>query len=115
MNFIVSSTTLLKNLQNISGVLSTNNTLPILDNFLFEIADNELTISASDIDTTMKTSLDVEANESGKVAIPAKLLLDILKVLPDQPVTFLVDKNKGSVSHLLTEEARIFLRKTRRT
>lgn len=97
MNFIVSSTTLLKNLQNISGVLSTNNTLPILDNFLFEIKESELTVSASDIDTTMQTSLEVEANESGKVAIPAKLLLDILKVLPDQPVTFLVDKNSYAI------------------
>lgn len=92
MNFIVSSTTLLRHLQSISGVLSTSNSLPILDNFLFEINDGELTISASDLETTMKTKLNVEANESGKIAIPAKTLLDILKNLPDQPCTFLVNE-----------------------
>jgi DNA polymerase-3 subunit beta len=92
MNFIVSSTNLLRHLQSISGVLSTSNTLPILDNFLFDIADGQLTISASDLETTMKTSMEVEANESGKVAIPAKMLLDVLKTMPDQPCTFKVDR-----------------------
>jgi DNA polymerase-3 subunit beta len=93
MNFIVSSTTLLRHLQSISGVLSTSNTLPILDNFLFDIVDGELTVSASDLETTMRTKLEVEANQNGKIAIPAKLLLDILKNLPDQPCTFLVNDN----------------------
>ena len=91
MNFIVSSNTLLKHLQSISGVLSTSNNLPILDNFLFEIENDELIISASDVETTMRTKLQVEANESGKIAIPAKLLLEILKNLPDQPCTFLIN------------------------
>ncbi|MBS9776242.1 MAG: DNA polymerase III subunit beta, partial [Fusobacterium sp.] len=91
MNFVISSTTLLKHLQSISGVLSTSNTLPILDNFLFEIKDDRLTVSASDIETTMLTSMDVEATEEGKIAIPAKLLLDILKNLPDQPCSFVVN------------------------
>lgn len=93
MNFIVSSTNLLRHLQSISGVLSTSNTLPILDNFLFDIVDGQLTISASDLETTMRTSMTVEATESGKIAIPAKMLLDVLKNLPDQPCTFLVDKS----------------------
>lgn len=91
MNFIVSSTTLLRHLQNISGVLTTSNTLPILDNFLFEIQDNQLTVSASDLETTMKTTLEVESQTDGKVAIPARLLLDILKNLPEQPCTFSID------------------------
>ena len=91
MNFITSSTALLRHLQSISGVLSTSNTLPILDNFLFEIVDNQLTISASDLETTMRTSMEVEANGEGKIAIPAKLLLDVLKNLPDQPCTFSID------------------------
>ncbi len=93
MNFITSSTALLRHLQSISGVLSTSNTLPILDNFLFEIEDSQLTISASDLETTMRTSMEVEANESGKIAIPAKLLLDVLKNLPDQPCTFSIDSS----------------------
>jgi DNA polymerase-3 subunit beta len=91
MNFVISSATLLKHLQGISGVLSTSNALPILDNFLFEINDGELSVSASDLETTMRTTMQVEAKEEGKIAIPAKLLLDVLKNLPDQPCTFLVD------------------------
>ncbi|MFT5780338.1 MAG: DNA polymerase-3 subunit beta [Crocinitomicaceae bacterium] len=97
MNFVISSATLLKHLQGISGVLSTSNTLPILDNFLFEITDGRLTVSASDLETTMRTSLDIEAKEEGKIAIPAKLLLDVLKNLPDQPCTFLVDDSSYSI------------------
>jgi DNA polymerase-3 subunit beta len=97
MNFIVSSTSLLKHLQSISGVLSTSNTLPILDNFLFEIADGQLTISASDLETTMRTTMNVDANEAGRIAIPAKLLLDVLKNLPEQPCTFSIDKTNFSV------------------
>ncbi|MCH2224597.1 MAG: DNA polymerase III subunit beta [Crocinitomicaceae bacterium] len=97
MNFVISSATLLKHLQGISGVLSTSNTLPILDNFLFEIIDGRLTASASDLETTMRTSMEVEAKEEGKIAIPAKLLLDVLKNLPDQPCTFLVDDKTFSI------------------
>lgn len=91
MNFIVQSSALLKHLQHISGVLNSSNTLPILDNFLFDINDGILTVSASDLETTMKTSLTIQAEESGKVAIPAKFLLDILKTFADQPITFKVD------------------------
>jgi DNA polymerase III subunit beta len=97
MNFVISSTSLLKHLQGISGVLSTNNTLPILDNFLFEIVDGRLTVSASDLETTMRTSMEVEAKEEGKIAIPAKLLLDVLKNLPDQPCTFSVNPDNFAI------------------
>jgi DNA polymerase-3 subunit beta len=95
MNFIVSSNTLLRHLQSISGVLSTNSSLPILDNFLFEIVDNKLTVLASDLETTMMTSLEVQMEEAGKIAIPAKLLLDVLKNLPDQPCSFRVNADFG--------------------
>lgn len=97
MNFIVSSTLLLKHLQSISGALGTNTALPILDNFLFEINDGRLTIAASDLENVMKTALEVEANESGRIAIPAKLLLDVLKSLPEQPCTFKVNDTDHSV------------------
>ena len=79
MNFIVSSATLLRHLQNISGVLNTSNTLPILDNFLFSIRGNQLTISATDLETTMTTKLDVQSEEDSAVAVPAKKVLDVLK------------------------------------
>ena len=86
MRFIVSSSTLYKQLQAIAGVLNTSNTLPILDNFLFEIDNKELKVSASDLETTMITKLEVEAKEKGSIAIPAKLLLDTLKAFPEQPL-----------------------------
>ncbi|MCF6297505.1 MAG: DNA polymerase III subunit beta [Flavobacteriaceae bacterium] len=93
MKFIVSSTQLLKQLQILGGVINTNNTLPILDNFLFELSDNQLKISASDLETTMSTVIDVESNESSSIAVPARLLLDILKTFPEQPLTFKVEDN----------------------
>ena len=93
MKFIVSSSQLLKQLQILGGVINTNNTLPILDNFLFELGDNALRISASDLETTMSTSIPVEADEKGAIAVPARLLLDILKTFPEQPLTFKVEDN----------------------
>jgi DNA polymerase III subunit beta len=92
MKFIVSSTNLLKNLQAISGVLNANNTLPILDNFLFELNGTSLHISASDLETTMTITVALNnAAEAGSIAIPAKLLLDILKTFPELPLTFTVN------------------------
>lgn len=97
MKFIVSSSALLKQLQLLGGVLNTSNTLPILDNFLFEIEDNKLTLSASDLETTMTATMDVEAKESGMVAIPAKKLLESLKTFPEQPLSFNIDEKTFSV------------------
>ena len=92
MNFIVSSSTLRKGLQQIGGVLNASNSLPILDNFLFELSGQDLTISASDIENTMRTKVVVdEGKEDGKVAVPAKLLMDILKNFADQPLSFSID------------------------
>jgi len=93
MKFIVSSPLLLKSLQAISGVLSTHNTLPILDNFLFELEKDELTITTSDLETTMSIKLNVSKSvESGSIAIPARILMDILKTFSDVPLTFSVNK-----------------------
>ncbi|GAL82540.1 MULTISPECIES: DNA polymerase III subunit beta [Algibacter] len=93
MKFIVSSTYLLKQLQVLGGVINSSNTLPILDNFLFELDHNKLTVSASDLETTMASTLDVESDSEGSVAIPARLLLDTLKTFPEQPLTFVVEDN----------------------
>ena len=93
MKFIVSSTYLLKQLQVLGGVINSSNTLPILDNFLFELNYNELTVSASDLETTMSSKLDVESDNEGSVAVPARLLLDTLKTFPEQPLTFVVEEN----------------------
>lgn len=93
MKFIVSSSYLLKQLQILGGIINTSNTLPILDNFLFELDNGTLTISASDLETTISATLDVETTSSGSVALPARLLLDTLKTFPEQPLTFVVEDN----------------------
>jgi len=94
MKFIVSSSLLLKNLQSVSGVLNPNNrTLPILDNFLFELNEDSLCISASDLDTTITAKIPVtKSEEQGTIAIPAKILLDSLKTFSDVPVTFAINQ-----------------------
>ncbi len=95
MKFIVSSTQLLKHLQQISGVINANTVLPILEDFLFEIEKNKLTVVATDLETVMKVHMDIEAKDSGKVCVPAKILLDSLKNISEQPLTFTIDKNFG--------------------
>lgn len=97
MKFIVSSTALLKQLSALSGVLGTNNALPILDDFLFRIEKGELKISASDLDTTMTASVPIESKDSGLIAVPARLLLDTLKTFAEQPLTFTIDKKKFAI------------------
>lgn len=93
MKFIVSSSSLLKHLQQISGVINSNTVLPILEDFLFEIEDKKLTIVATDLETVMRVQMEVESKANGKVCIPAKILIDSLKNIPDQPLTFSIDKN----------------------
>ena len=97
MKFIVSSAALLKELSSINGVITTNPVVPILENFLFEIDNNKLTITASDLQTSMITDLEVESNESGNIAVPAKILIETLKNLPEQPVTFSIDTSSYSI------------------
>jgi DNA polymerase III subunit beta len=97
MRFIVSTSTLLKQLQAVSGALSNSTVLPILENFLFEIKDGNLTISATDLQTSMTTSLTVEAKENGRIAIPSRILLDTLKSLPEQPIAFSIDDNTFAI------------------
>jgi DNA polymerase-3 subunit beta len=95
MKFIVSSSQLLKQLQHIAGVINANTVLPILEDFLFEIDNNKLTVVATDLETVMRIRMDIEAKEPGKVCIPAKILMDSLKNIADQPLTFTIDKNFG--------------------
>lgn len=97
MNFVISASILLKHLKSIGSVLNTNNTIPILDCILFEIEKNELTLSASDMETTIKTIVKVDSSDSCSLAIPAKTLLDTLANLPEQPISFIIDKVKHSV------------------
>ena len=97
MKFIVNSSYLLKQLNAINGVITTNPVVPILENFLFEIAGGTLTITASDLQTSMMTELEVEAKEDGSIAIPAKILLETLRNLPEQPVNFTIEESSYSI------------------
>jgi len=98
MKFVVSSTDLLGHLQAVSRVISSKNTLPILDNFLFRLEGNELEITASDLESTLITKMTLEnTSESGSIAVPARILTDTLKEFPEQPLTFEIDNDKLSV------------------
>ncbi len=97
MKFIVSSAALLKQLSAINGVITTNPVVPILENFLLNIEDGKLTVTGSDLQTSMITELEVESKESGSIAIPARILIETLRNLPEQPVTFSIDEETYSI------------------
>ncbi len=97
MKFIVNSSYLLKELQKLNAVISSNNTLPILDNFLFEVNDNSMTIVASDLEVTMLSKIDIESRNDGRITIPSKILIDTLKTFSNQPLTFLIDEESSSI------------------
>ncbi len=94
MRFIVNSISLLKSVQALGGVLNAKNTLPILDNFLFELNGQTLSVTSSDLETIMTVNLDLEmAEDDGQVAVPARLLLEMLKAFPNIPITFTIDND----------------------
>jgi len=94
MKFVVSSTELLSHLSAIGKVISSKNTLPILDNYLFQLEENQLTITASDLESTLITGIELDNTDGeGKIAVPAKLLNDTLKEFPEQPLTFQINSD----------------------
>lgn len=97
MKFTVSSSELLKKLSISNGVIGSNTVLPILEDFLFSITNNVLTIISSNLETTIITDLEVSSESDGKVAVPAKILMDTLKALPDQPITFDIDDDNYAI------------------
>ncbi|MDG2500683.1 MAG: DNA polymerase III subunit beta [Flavobacteriaceae bacterium] len=99
MKFIVSSSLLYKEIQVLGGIINSSNTLPILDNFLFEINNNTLVLSSSDLESTMTSQIEIESTSTDKIAISAKLLTDILKTFSEQPLTFIkTDSNTIEIS-----------------
>lgn len=103
MKFVVSSTELLGHLQAISRVISSKNTLPILDNFLFNLSGNDLEITASDLESTLITRMKLENTQGdGTIAMPARILLDTLKEFSAQPLTF--DINPDTLAVVISSE-----------
>lgn len=98
MRFIVTSSSLLKNLQQIGGIISANNVLSVLEDFLFDLKGDVLTLTATDLETMMRVQMEVnEAEGAGRICIPSKILLEYLKNLPEQPVTFNVNESDLSI------------------
>ncbi|MGV8828604.1 MAG: DNA polymerase III subunit beta [Breznakibacter sp.] len=109
MKFVVSSTDLLNHLQAISRVISNKSSLPILDNFLFNIKGNLLTMTASDLEVTMITSMEISnVDEDGVVAIPSRILLETLKKFPEQPLSFVISKESFAVE-IVTDKGKFNL------
>lgn len=97
MKFIVNTSQLLDRLQTVMGTITTKPILPILDHFLFDINDGKLTITSTDLETSMSTSLEVEADENIKIAVPSRMTMDTLKSMPAQPVTFNIDEGSNTI------------------
>lgn len=94
MKFIVSSGELQKAMQTVSGVISSSQSRPILENFLFELDNDSLSVTASDGETTLITSIEVKSDDTGKIAVPAKIFQDFIKTYNEQPLTFSVKENE---------------------
>lgn len=97
MKFSVSSSELLRQLQVAGGAIGSNPVLPILEDFLFTISHNKLTITSSDLETSIITEMEVMSDTDGTVAVPAKILLETLKALPQQPVTFSINPDNFGI------------------
>ena len=96
MKFIVSSTGLYSHLQAVSRVINSKNSLPILDCVLMEVKEGKITLTASDSESTLSTSFEVnDSDGEGRFAVSAKKFLDSLKEIPEQPITF--DVNTSSM------------------
>lgn len=107
MKFIVSSGDLQKAFQTVSGVISSSQSRPILENFLFDIQQNQLSITASDGETTLITQLEVKSDDEGRLAVPAKIIQDFVKTYGEQPLTLSVKENAegtGSLLEILDEK-----------
>jgi len=96
MKFIVPSQLLYKNLQTIGGIITTNNAVPITENVLFEISSKRLQLTATDLETTITTELELSDSDSdGAIVVPAKIVMETLKSMPDVPVIFEISEEFG--------------------
>ncbi|MBR4537030.1 MAG: DNA polymerase III subunit beta [Bacteroidales bacterium] len=102
MKFIVSRDVLYKNLSAISGVLGSNSTMAILDNFLFTVKGNTLTLTASDLDSTMTAVIEL-TNVEGEccVAVPSKIMLETLKLVGENPIVFVINEENNEVKYTI--------------
>ena len=108
MKLIISSSELLKGVMAVSKAIPAKSPLPILENFLFDLNGNVLEITASDTELTLKTQIEVEETvEEGKIAVPAKHMMDLLKELPDQPLTIKTSSDSSFVCSWASGESNL--------
>lgn len=100
MKFEISSSELLKHLNIAAGAIGSNPVIPVMEDFLFDIKQNNLTITTTNLETTITTSMEIISEKDGKIAIPAKILLETVKALPEQPITFTVDEETNGITIL---------------
>ncbi|MBK6363778.1 MAG: DNA polymerase III subunit beta [Saprospiraceae bacterium] len=100
MKFEVSSSELLKHLNIAAGAIGSNPVIPVMEDFLFDIVNNKLTITTTNLETTIITTMEVLSEQDGRIAIPAKMLLETLKALPEQPITFTIDDETNGITIL---------------
>ena len=99
MRFIISSTALSSRLQTLSRVISNKNSLPILDSFLFEVSNGQLTLTTSDSENVMQTTIQTDECEGdGAFALTSQTILDAMKELPEQPLQFSVNIDQATIT-----------------
>jgi DNA polymerase-3 subunit beta len=98
MKFSTSSSQLQKILGNVAGVIPAKSTLPILENFLFEVSGDTLNISATDLDTSMSVSMKVSDAQDGKITVPAKRLSETMRTLPPIDLVFTADLTSNKIA-----------------
>ena len=108
MKFTVASSELQKALTRINGVVPSKSTLPILENILFDLSKNTLRLSATDLEVSMSATLDVKGSEDGKVAVPAKRLMETIRALPDIQLVFHADLSANKIK-MITETGEYIL------
>lgn len=106
MKFTVSSSTLLHRIQVIGKVIAAKNQMAILEYFLLDVKGNNLTITASDLETTISTTITIDNGDGDvTIALPSKLLSESLKEFGDQPLVFDINPENLAVE-LKTETGR---------
>lgn len=93
MNFETNKESFLKSLTKIQGIIEKKHTIPILSNVLLELKENNLIITATDLEIGLKSFLEVQSHNEGKVTISAKKLYEIIKELPNKNIKFISKNN----------------------
>lgn len=98
MKFIVSSTALSKAVEIVAAVIGSNSVIPILQSIRFKVVGNDLHLMASDLQTLIETSVEVQVERSGEVAIPAKIFSNTIRSIPEQPIEIEIDETTYGVT-----------------